>query len=193
MAIYSLNRKPITRTKHRPGFAAAHARYILRPGACSTVIALLPPFIEATRRDVAAWLSYAERTDRRNARVCDRVMIALPVELRHREERVGAIRAFCEAVSGGLIPYVAGVHDMAGDADNPHAHCIFRDRSFANGRPVRGLRELGSTEWIREEWERAANDALYAAGFYETIDRRSNVRRGIGVKPGSHRGPLRAA
>lgn len=190
MAIYSLSRRPISRAKHRAGFAAAHARYVLRADACSEIVALLPPLVEAERSAIARWMATCERLDRRNARVCDRVMVALPRELGEHAQRVALVRSFCDAVSGRAIPYFAGIHDLDGDADNPHAHCVFRDRGILSGRPVVGLGELGSTEWIREVWELSANRALADAGYYERIDRRSFARRGVwDVAPGRHRGP----
>lgn len=194
MAIYSLNRKPISRTRHRAGFAAAHARYVLRPEACSTVIALLPGFVEATRSGIATWLANEERQERRNARMGDRVMVALPREFAERAQRVAVIEAFADAITGRRIPYFAGLHDLAGDADNPHAHVFFRDRCFVSGRPVVGLRELATTEWIREVWEATANAHLAAAGYFERVDRRSHTARGIWDRPpGRHLGPGQAA
>lgn len=194
MAIYSLNRKPISRTRHRAGFAAAHARYILRPEACSTIIAHLPGFIEPTRSAIATWLANEERQERRNARMGDRVMVALPREFTEREQRVGVVRAFALAITGGRIPYFAGLHDLDGDADNPHAHVFFRDRGFTTRRPVVGLRQLNTTDWIREVWESTANEHLAAAGYFERVDRRSLAARGIWDRePGQHRGPGEAA
>jgi MobA/MobL family len=220
MAIYSLHRAPITlapRTckpcwraeipdpscrrcggtgeyRMRPGFAAAHARYVFRPSACSTVIARLPPMVAATREGIAGWLAAAERRERANGRVADRVMVALPAELAHRAQRIALVRAFADALSEGRVPYAFGLHDRSGDADNPHGHGIFRDRDFETGRPVVGFGKLGSTERIRELWESVANAHLAAAGFYERIDRRSYVDRGeFSRRPGRHRGPGRAA
>ena len=218
MAIYSLSRRPITKAlkacylcvrpdgtreadcdrcggdgryrRFRPGFAAAHARYVLRDGACSEVVALLPPMVEPNRRSIARWMHAAEKYDRKNARVCDRVMVAVPRELDDHAARVEVVREFCDRVSGRKIPYFAGMHDLAGDEDNPHAHCVFRDRGLLSGRPVVGLGELGSTEWIREQWEASVNDALSRGGFYETIDRRSYARRGMwDAVPTKHLGP----
>jgi hypothetical protein len=233
MAIYSLSRKTISKAlrpcyacagsaagastcgrcggrgevRDRDGFAADHARYVLRPAACSTIVARLPPMVPRTRAGVAAWMGHAQRTDRKNARVADRLMSALPLELTRRAERAALVRDFYDRLtvrperarpSGpnciATIPYFAGLHDLAGDADNPHQHGVLRDRCLCCGSRVVGLGELGTTEWIRATWEATVNAHLSAAGFYETVDRRSYARLGIaGRSPGRHRGPSRAA
>jgi hypothetical protein len=121
-------------------------------------------------------------------------MVAVPIELQERAERRGLVEAFCEELTGRRVPFVGALHDREGDADNPHAHVIVRDRSFESGRPVLGLGDLGSMEWIREVWERCANRALDAAGLYERIDRRSFMDLGITDRiPGKHIGPVKNA
>jgi len=202
VAIYTLQHRPIGRTKRvpgtnrlekcRPGLAAAYARYIFRSSACSTIIARLPDGVPATVQGVSRWLAACERTDRANARICDRIMVAIPCELPPCL-RTELIQTFAERLSQGRLPYAAAIHDLAGDDDNPHCHMILRDRDLETGRRVLRTSDAGSTEYIREVWETVANEALANAGYYERIDRRTLFEQGLDRRPGFHRGPDRRA
>ena len=78
MAIYSCNLKSIGRTTHAPGTAGAHIRYISRPEAQPVLIAEHMPTEGGPAR---AWADTRERALRKNARVIDKIRIALPKEL----------------------------------------------------------------------------------------------------------------
>ncbi len=185
MAIFSLSHNPVGRTTHAAGTAGAHARYVAREGAASLVLGEhMPTGREASR----AWLNAQEAADRRNARMIDKVLLALPIEL-DAAERAQLVRDFAGEVGGGRIPWLAGIHDRGEDAHNPHAHVIFRDRDFETGKRAVGLSEKGSTEQLRETWERVANQALERAGLDIRIDRRSLEAQGIGRQAGIHIGP----
>jgi len=190
VAIYTLQHAPIGRSTHEPGASAAYARYIFRDDGCSTIVAHLPGGVPVTRLGIARWLLACERSDRANARVCDRVMVAIPAELA-ASSRSQLVREFADALTERRVPYAAAIHDMLGDDDNPHCHMILRDRAFEGSRRVMMTSESGSTEWIRQVWERTANAALEREGRYERIDRRSLVERGIDRLPGFHLGPNR--
>ncbi|MGB8203794.1 MAG: MobA/MobL family protein, partial [Candidatus Baltobacteraceae bacterium] len=123
-----------------------------------------------------------------NARVVDKLVVALPRELDANARRE-LVRDFCEDVTGGRMPYVAAIHDKGEDAENPHAHVMLRDRDFATGKRVLQTTERGSTERLREAWEVAANRALERAGVAERIDRRSLAAQGIEREPTRHIGP----
>ena len=160
MAIYHCVHRTVGRTTHAAGTAGAHARYVTRPDAVGQVIGEHMPL----DRDAAgAWLNDQERGDRKNARVIDKVTIALPREL-DQAERVQLVRDFAVEIGEGRIPWLAGIHDQGEDQHNPHAHVIFRDRDHETGKRVVGLSEKGSTEAIREAWERVTNQALERAG-----------------------------
>jgi hypothetical protein len=167
----------IGRTTHRPGTAAAHLRYITRKSACTKLLLNLPQTVEATRKNLIGWLRKCEEDDRANARVVDKLMIAIPVEL-NRRERIALIEDFCRDVTGGRIPWIAAVHDRGDDFHNPHAHIIMRDRDLETGKRVLKTTERGSTERFRLQWEHAANRALSRAGKDAKIDRRSLAARG---------------
>jgi hypothetical protein len=75
VAIYSLHLRSVGRTTHAPRTAGAHIRYITRPEARADLLAgRMPGERNAARR----WLDREERRDRQNARVIDKLTVALP-------------------------------------------------------------------------------------------------------------------
>ena len=191
MAIYSLSIRSIGRSTHRAGTAGAHVAYVTRASACRAVVAenMPTPPIGAKGGEARAWLDEAEAADRKNARVADRIMLALPVEL-DPAARVELVRAFVRDLAGGqAVPWLAAFHDLAGDADNPHCHLLLRDRGVATGRRVIGLSERGAVDRVRLAWERATNAALEAQGSAARIDRRSLLAQGVRREPAQHEGP----
>ena len=80
MAIFSLNHKSVGRTTHKPGTAAAHIRYITR--AKTARIFLTNGFDSSwPPGKIASHIRKEEEADRKNARVIDKIMVALPLEL----------------------------------------------------------------------------------------------------------------
>lgn len=197
MAIYSLNVASIGRTTHAAGTAGAHARYVARPEACSHLEG--EHFPVANLAELPAWIDRQEAADRKNARVVDKVRIALPREL-DQAQRAELVRAFCRDVTGGRVPWLAGIHQTGEDAHNPHAHIIVRDRDIETGRRVlrwsdspRDRAKAGlpanAVEHIRARWEAMANAALEKAGVAARIDRRSLEAQGVDRVPTIHIGP----
>lgn len=187
MAIYSLHHSPIGKsTQAQPYTAAAHINYITRRRAMSLMQkARLPG---QNPREVAEYLKECEDKDRKNARVIDKVMLALPKEL-NQVERVKLVREFAEHVTQGRAPWLAAFHDKGKDARNPHCHLVLRDRDPKTNKRVIGTSEKGSTEQLRESWELFANQALERAGRSERIDRRTLAEQGIEREPTIHEGP----
>jgi len=196
VAIYSLNHRTIGRATHEPGAAAAHLKYITRPRAASEVIAEHMP---ADTAPAMRWMDAEEQASRKNARLIDKVLVALPREL-DAIERAELVEAFASEVTKGRVPWVAAIHDMGKDAQNPHAHFAFRDKDIETGKRVLRLSdnerdrkkaglEPNGTEWLRQTWERCANEALERAGRSERIDRRSLEAQGIDREPTVHIGP----
>tara|TARA_X000000368_G_scaffold57348_1_gene40634 strand:- start:11642 stop:12970 length:1329 start_codon:yes stop_codon:yes gene_type:complete len=196
VAIYSLNHKSVGRATHAPGTASAHVQYIMRPRAASEIIAHQMP---DRMGPAMSWMDEQEQASRKNARVIDKVMVALPREL-DAVQRAELIREFGQAVTGNRTPWVAAMHDMGKDAQNPHAHFIFRDRDIESGKRVLRLSdsardrekaglEPNGTAWLRQVWELKANQALERAGHDTRIDRRSLEAQGIDREPGVHIGP----
>lgn len=185
MAIFSLHHSAIGKaTQEHRHTAAAHIRYITRARALTRVEGERMP----TEPDAAAkYLAQGEDRDRANARVIDKVMLALPKEL-DPGQRAALIRAFAEEVTRGRASWLAAFHEGGKDATNPHVHLVIRDRDPANGKRVALLSEKGSTERLRTLWEEHANRALAQARHPERIDRRTLKAQGIGRKPTIHEG-----
>jgi hypothetical protein len=183
MAIFSVNHTPIGRSKHPPGSASLYARYITRNEACTVILGERMP----VDGKLNAWLDAQEQGDRKNARVIDKVIVALPLELT-RDQNIELLQAFGERMTAGRASWMAAIHDGPGNADNPHAHMIFRDRDVATGRRVMLTSEPGSTERFRDAWEQEANLALERAGRAERIDKRSLADQGIAREPQIHVG-----
>lgn len=201
MAIYSLRLMPIGKTtQNLPFTAAAHIRYITRKGAVSAHMAerMPEPPVAAAR-----WLRAEERQGRRNARVADKLVIALPKEL-NRKQQVELVHGFAEALTKGRASWFAAIHAEGKDRANPHCHLLVRDRDVGSGTRVvmfsAGAKEAherarkgkaGPTtlRMIRELWEQHGNAALKAAGRPERIDRRSLMDQGILRLPQVHEGP----
>lgn len=199
MAIYSLNHKAVGKaTQEREFTAAAHVKYITRDSACREVLGNRMP---VEPRKAQTWLKAEETADRKNARVCDKVMIALPREL-DQEQRTALVRDFAERVTQGKAPWLAAVHDKGKDRQNPHCHLVFRDRDtntgkrclhMSAGKSERALlAEKGidamTTDRMRVIWEHVANEHLENAGYSVRIDHRTLEAQGIERKPTLHEG-----
>ena len=78
MAIYSLNHRIIGRATHEPGAASAQLKYITRSRAASEVIAGHMP---ADTAPAMRWMDAEGQPSRKNARLVDKVIVALPREL----------------------------------------------------------------------------------------------------------------
>ena len=184
MAIYSLNHKPIGKTTHKTGQAGAHIRYISRYSAEPTIISNGMP---DEWRQAKKWIDGQEAADRSNARILDRLMVAIPIEL-NDQERKALVKDYLQEVTGNLVPWYAAIHETGEDMNNPHAHIIIRDRSFIDGRRVVQTSEKGSTQHFRKKWTERANKALLEANHEERIDNRSLKAQGIDREPTRHRG-----
>ena len=134
-----------------------------------------------------SWIRREEDADRANARVVDKVLLALPREL-NSSQRAALVREFAEQITLGRASWLAAFHDDGDDLHNPHVHLVVRDRDPETGKRVCGMSERGSTERLRELWERHANEALKNSGRSERIDRRTLAAQGISRQPTIHEG-----
>ena len=201
MAIYSLRLTPIGKTtQKRPFTAAAHVRYIARPGAATHVMAERMP---ENKGRAQRWLRSAEKADRKNARVADKLVIALPIELT-LDQNIGLVRTFAETLTRGRASWFAAIHARGKDRENPHVHILVRDRDVQTGervvmfsagpkevqqRAAKGKTAPTTLNLIRELWEKSANAALAEAGRRERIDRRRLSAQGIARPAQVHEGP----
>lgn len=199
MAIYSLNLKSIGRTTHAPGTAGAHLLYIARDGAEPELVSEHMPL---DPNDARAWMNRAEMADRKNARVIDKVRLALPRELTP-EQRMALVQDFARDLTDNKVAWYAAIHAKGKDAHNPHCHLVIRDRDLETGKRILKLSdsprdrakaglEPKAVDWVREKWETHANRALEQAGHDVRIDRRTLEAQGIDREPTIHIGPQAA-
>lgn len=185
MAIYSLHHSAIGKsTQPRVNTSAAHIRYISRRRACSMLLGAHMPVSSGKAQN---WMRREEKADRKNARVCDKILLALPKELTV-EQRAELVNAYATAVTKGRTAWLGAIHDRGKDTHNPHCHLIVRDRDIETGKRVCEMSERGSTERLRELWEYHANLALQRANRPERIDRRTLRAQGIERRPTIHEG-----
>ena len=111
------------------------------------------------------WMDRAERASRKNARLLDKIRIALPREL-NEAERAQLVRDFMDDLTGDArVPWFAGIHQTGTDAHNPHVHIAVHDREVESGKRLlrlsdstrdrikTGLPGPKAVNWIRERWE----------------------------------------
>jgi hypothetical protein len=182
VAIFSLNHSFIGRSRG-PGKAAARAEYIARSETLTHLLGRRMPY----EGGLQAWLNDQEQNDRKNARVIDVLIVALPKELTP-EQNLALLEAFGERMTQGRASWMAGVHEGFEGSNNPHAHVIFRDRDVETGRRVMMTSEKGSTQRFRDAWEEEVNLALERAGLEIRVDARSLKDQGIDREPQLHVG-----
>ncbi len=187
-----------TRLDHsrQDGTAAGNAAYNAREEATYAVRShVIPP----GPKEAEAWFRAQEQCERKNARMSDRFIGALPRELTP-EQCIEAVESFCREVTQDRIPWHFALHL---DPNNPHSHIIFRDRDIETGRRFlhtsagpkerAQLAEKGIDFWttkdFRVEWEEQMNRALERAGHEVRIDHRSLKEQGIDREPQIHIGP----
>ena len=176
----------------RRGQTAAHLRYITRPAAAREV--LRERLTGCDDRQVAEAAERAAAA--RKGRVCERFIIALPVEAT-AEQRTALVRAFCEAITHGKAGYIAAIHDKAGnDINNPHVHIAAFDtheKTGGRGRPrsVIGMARKHAVETAAAQWAAIHNRLMSSWGYgpESHIDHRSFAARGINRLAEIHEGP----
>jgi len=226
MALYSFNHDTFGKTTNKAGAAAKNAAYNAREGETrlsgkegqgaaanaaynareEATFAVRSHVIPPEPDKAEAWFREQEKGERKNARMSDRFIGALPRELTP-EQCIEAVERFCKAVTRDRVPWHFALHlelDKKGDADwNPHAHIIIRDRDIETGKRVlytsagpkerAQLAEKGVPYWttkdFREAWGAEMNRALERAGHDVRIDHRSLKEQGIDRTPTIHEGP----
>lgn len=228
MAIYSFNHDTFGRTTNRAGAAGDNAAYNSREDATrlddherpelsaadnaaynareEAVYAIRSHIIPPEASAAEAWFREQERNERKNARMSDRFIAALPRELTP-DQCIEAVEGFCRAVTGDRVPWHFALHLELEKRDNPdwnpHTHIIFRDRDIESGRRVlytsagpKERRELDAngidywtTKDFRVAWNDHLNRALERAGHECRVDHRSLKEQGIDRQPGIHIGP----
>ncbi|NHM17220.1 MobA/MobL family protein [Tritonibacter mobilis] len=173
------------------GQTAAHLRYICRPKAARVVIE--ERLVGGTRRSAA---TAAEMdAQRRRGRVCERFVIALPVEASD-DQREALVRGYADLISHGIAGYVAAIHDQhSNDKNNPHVHFVFFDvqqKGGGRGRPksTLGFARKHALESAARQWSEYHNDMMRTWGFgaASMITHLSYADRGIDRIPTIHEG-----
>ena len=196
MAIYSLHHSSIGLASHGAGTAGAHARYILRHQDGRDVLTHEMP---RSAQGARSHFNRIEKRIRKNGRVLDKVMVALPREA-SPAERMKMVDRFCRDITQDRCSWLAALHENTEESHNPHAHIIFRDEDLQTGkrflfvsdsprdREAKGLIPK-FTEYLRERWEHEVNYTLHQLGHSERVDRRSLKDQGIDRAPQIHIGP----
>ncbi|WP_257168744.1 MobA/MobL family protein [Bradyrhizobium sp. SRS-191] len=189
VAIFSLNHSLIGHGTHPSGAPSLYARYATGQNRCTEIINERMP---DDWPGMMKWLDHQEQEGRKNTRVIDKVVVALPLELTH-EQNLSLLLNFCERMTERRASCAAAVHDGPKGFDYPHANIIFRDRGPETSKRVMLTTERGSTEQFREGWEQEANISLEKAGHEVRIDRRSLADQGIDREPQLHVAPASEA
>ena len=178
------------------GQTAAHLRYITRPAAAREVIRQRLDYETDARQ-----AQNAEReAQRRRGRVCERFIVALPVEA-SPEQRLELAQTFAEALTKGKTGYILAIHDKAGnDLRNPHFHLVAFDqqeKSGGRGRPrsVLGMARKKAVEKMAEQWADIHNKKMNGWGFglESNITHLSYDQQGVDRVPEIHEGPAARA
>ena len=188
--------------------AAENAAYNAREEAA---FAIRSHIIPSDPNEAKAWFDAQEKADRKNARMSDRFIGALPRELTP-EQCIEAVESFCKGVTKDRVPWHFALHlelDKRDQPDwNPHTHIIFRDRDIETGKRYlyttagpkerKQLDEKGieywSTQKLRVAWQDHINHALERAEQKVRIDHRTLAAQGIfDRKPQIHVGPKASA
>lgn len=175
----------------KSGQTAAHLRYISRPQAARTVMRerLTGPTDAKTANEAE------QAAQKRKGRVCEKFIVALPVEA-SAEQREALAKAFAERLTGGVAGYVAAIHDKHGnDKANPHFHLVAFDvmvRSGGRGRPksTLGMARKNAVENTAKIWTDLHNTMMRKWGFgpESMISNLSLQNRGIDRIPTIHEG-----
>ena len=189
---------------HKARTATAHVSYIMRSEAMTEFQAEnMPDGGRGTRVFFDKFWEKAGMPD--NARIADKLMIALPVEL-NQEQRYELVRSFMHQLGQGRIAWCAAHHDAGQDAHNPHAHIVFKDADIDTGRKIvgtttssRDVREAKEHGWkvpprtttadMRTMWCDHLNGFMERAGIDVRYDARTLKEQGIERDPQIHIGP----
>ena len=173
------------------GQTAAHLRYITRPQAARVV--LRARLAHPTDAQIAATAESEAET--RKGRVCERFILALPVEATP-EQREALVRAFGEALTKGTAGYIAAIHDQRGnDIKNPHTHIAAFDvqvKGGGRGRPrsTIGMARKNAVEETAALWADIHNRMMAAWDYGADcqISHLSYAARGINRLSEIHEG-----
>ena len=185
VAIYMLNLNHVSASSGQS--SSAKRDYVLREGSyadnASELLqsghAFMPDFAQ---HDPSSFWTSADKHERKNARLCSEIRVALPIEFT-QSEQVDLIKSFIEE---RLIDQPCQWALHYGKGRNPHAHIIFSERKnnpeqqfseevFFKRNGAKKNRDLKAKEWLEETrsyWADLSNDHLLQHGHSEQIDHR---------------------
>jgi hypothetical protein len=164
MAIAMFKHTPVGKsTQAQPYTAAAHARYMMRKGAAMKVFSENMP---VNWHAVQRYLKQHEDGLRKNGRVADKFIIAVPREV-SPEDAESVLRRYGKRIGEGKAPFIVALH---WEENNPHAHMIFLDRDPATGKRVFGTSEMRSTELLKFNWADEVNQMFASLGVSISFD-----------------------
>ncbi len=173
------------------GQTTAHLRYITRASAARDITRT-----RLDRSSNAVLGTIAEKAaEKRKGRVCERFIIALPVEATDAQ-RSALARGFAESLTQGKAGYILAVHDKQGnDRRNPHFHLVAFDQYEANGgrgrpRSVIGMARKKAIETWAKHWADMHNEMMRGWGYSadSNITHESFATQGIDRIPEIHEG-----
>lgn len=140
-----------------------------------------------TGKEYRSWLNEYEQNSRSNARIIDKVVVALPREF-SSDQQIEVTRNFVNSIGDGkLSNYVFAIHNDK-DNNNPHAHISFVGIDKDTGKKIRSLYDRGSAERMRETWANTVNELAKENKIDLLIDHRSYVDQGVDKIPTEHIG-----
>ncbi|WP_342150211.1 hypothetical protein [Methylorubrum sp. SB2] len=175
MAVFTFKHAFIGKAKQAAGTASAHVRYITRKSATHAIASEGMP---RHRHAVQRFMDEREASIRKNGRVCDKFIIAVPKEM-DQAQALHTLRRFGNKISHRWdgeqkrvlkASYFLTLQDW--DTHNPHCHFVFVDADRETGERVFGTTRKGSTERLRATWENVCNDELERLGIEAKVDRR---------------------
>jgi len=139
----------------------------------------MPDFAQDNPRDF--WRA-ADEHERKNARLCSEIRVALPKEL-NEAQQVDLVHTFIQERLNNQ-PCTWALHQ--GKGTNPHCHMIYSERTnepdnqherevFFKRNGAKKNRALKEKDWLdmtRKEWSRLANEHLLQSGHDVQIDHR---------------------
>lgn len=192
MAIFHCHVSSIGKaTQKRANTSSASVAYSLRMGKYEQddlvhrEIFHVDPKVK-TGKDYINFVKSYEKQSRSNARILEKVEVALPKEF-SREQQIDLVRQFMGKVGKGeLTNYAFAIHDSGNG--NPHAHISFVAIDGDGKRIIDISSGRNSCEGIRKNWAESVNEYAKHLGMNLTIDHRSYNRQGIDQFPTIHIG-----
>ncbi len=190
MAIYHLNISHVSKGSQAKAFTSvAHVAYQMREDRYERDDVLHKEAMlngqPVNGQEYRQWLKDYEINSRSNARIIDKMTVALPKEF-EASHQIEVTRKFIQEVSKErLSNYAFALHK---DEGNPHAHIAFVNLDKETGKRIRELHADKNYDRIREQWSKTVNDYAKERSINIQIDHRSLQEQGLEREPGKHIG-----